>query len=104
MGHDVTVIATREEASTDLNDAAAKARAGDSLDLARRAGQVHQPAEDAGASHAVMAGQVKHTKIFAGGIVPDAKFLSVLMKLPFQQHRRPDRRRRGGAEATKGSS
>ena len=31
-----------------------------------------------------MAGQVKHTKIFAGGIVPDAKFLSVLMKLPFQ--------------------
>ena len=31
-----------------------------------------------------MAGQVKHTKIFAGGIVPDAKFLSVLMKLPFR--------------------
>jgi hypothetical protein len=31
-----------------------------------------------------MAGQVKHTKIFAGGIVPDAKFLSLLMKLPFQ--------------------
>ena len=35
-------------------------------------------------THAVMAGQVKHTKIFAGGIVPDAKFLSVLMKLPFR--------------------
>jgi DUF1009 family protein len=31
-----------------------------------------------------MAGQVKHTKIFAGGIVPDAKFLSLLMKLPFR--------------------
>ena len=31
-----------------------------------------------------MAGQVKHTKIFAGGIVPDAKFISVLMKLPFR--------------------
>ena len=40
--------------------------------------------KSAGASHAVMAGQVKHTKIFAGGIVPDAKFLSVLMKLPFR--------------------
>ena len=45
MGHDVTVIATKEEAFTDLNDAAAKARAADSLDFARRAGQVHQPAE-----------------------------------------------------------
>ena len=27
-------------------------------------------------THAVMAGQVKHTKIFAGGIVPDLTFLS----------------------------
>ena len=44
---------------------------------------MHHPTllKSAGASHAVMAGQVKHTKIFAGGIVPDSKFLSVLMKL-----------------------
>ncbi len=28
-----------------------------------------------------MAGQVKHTKIFAGGIVPDLTFLSVLKQL-----------------------
>ena len=41
MGHDVTVIATKEEAFTDLNDAAANAHARHSLDLARRAGQVH---------------------------------------------------------------
>jgi hypothetical protein len=40
--------------------------------------------KDAGVTHAVMAGQVKHTKIFAGGIVPDATFLSVLAKLPFR--------------------
>ena len=32
-------------------------------------------------THAVMAGQVKHTKIFAGGIVPDLTFLSVLRQL-----------------------
>jgi DUF1009 family protein len=31
-----------------------------------------------------MAGQVKHTKIFAGGIVPDMKFMSVLANLPFR--------------------
>ena len=38
--------------------------------------------KDAGVTHAVMAGQVKHTKIFAGGIVPDMKFMSLLTKLP----------------------
>jgi len=31
-----------------------------------------------------MAGQVKHTKIFAGGILPDATFLSVMARLPFR--------------------
>jgi UDP-2,3-diacylglucosamine hydrolase len=33
-------------------------------------------------THAVMAGQVKHTKIFAGGILPDLTFLSLLARLP----------------------
>ena len=84
MGHDVTVIATREEASTDLNDAAAKARAGIHWISLGELGKCIALLKNAGASHAVMAGQVKHTKIFAGGIVPDAKFLSVLMKLPFR--------------------
>ena len=37
--------------------------------------------KDAGVTHAVMAGQVKHTKIFAGGIIPDLTFLSVLKQL-----------------------
>src|SRR5687768_9113652 len=84
MGHDVTVIATREEASTDLNEAAAKARAAIHWISLGELGKCITLLKQAGASHAVMAGQVKHTKIFAGGIVPDAKFLSVLMKLPFR--------------------
>src|SRR5687767_5331829 len=84
MGHDVTVIATREEASTDLNEAAAKVRAAIHWISLGELGKCITLLKQSGASHAVMAGQVKHTKIFAGGIVPDAKFLSVLMKLPFQ--------------------
>jgi UDP-2,3-diacylglucosamine hydrolase len=84
MGHDVTVIAAREEASTDLNHAAASAHAGIHWISLGELGKCISLLKSAGASHAVMAGQVKHTKIFAGGIVPDAKFLSVLMKLPFR--------------------
>ena len=84
MGHDVTIIALKEETFKDLNDAATRAKVdihwisigelGTCLSLLKRA-QV---------THAVMAGQVKHTKIFAGGIVPDVTFLSVLRKLPFR--------------------
>ena len=84
MGHDVTVIATKEEAFADLNDAAAKARADIHWISIGELGRCITLLKSAGASHAVMAGQVKHTKIFSGGIVPDSKFLSVLVKLPFQ--------------------
>ena len=84
MGHDVTVIAAKEEAFPDLNDAAAKARAQIHWISLGELGKCISLLKDAGVSHAVMAGQVKHTKIFAGGIVPDAKFLSLLMKLPFR--------------------
>jgi DUF1009 family protein len=37
--------------------------------------------QEAGVTHAVLAGQVKHNKIFSGGIVPDMTFLSVLARL-----------------------
>jgi UDP-2,3-diacylglucosamine hydrolase len=37
--------------------------------------------QQAGVSRAVMAGQVKHTKIFAGGIVPDLMLLGVMKQL-----------------------
>ena len=84
MGHDVTVIATKEEAFADLNDAAAKAGADIHWISIGELGRCITLLKSAGASHAVMAGQVKHTKIFSGGIVPDSKFLSVLVKLPFQ--------------------
>jgi UDP-2,3-diacylglucosamine hydrolase len=84
MGHEVTVIATREEAFPDLNDAAARVRADIHWISLGELGKCITLLKNAGASHAVMAGQVKHTKIFAGGIVPDAKFLSLLMRLPFR--------------------
>jgi len=84
MGHDVTVIAAKEETFTDLNDAAARGRTPIHWISLGELGKCISLLKDAGVSHAVMAGQVKHTKIFAGGIVPDTKFLSVLMKLPFR--------------------
>jgi DUF1009 family protein len=84
MGHDVTVIAAREETFKDIDEAAAKARAAVHWISVGELGKCISLLKNAGVSHAVMAGQVKHTKIFAGGIVPDAKFLSILMKLPFR--------------------
>ncbi len=84
MGHDVTVIAAKEEASTDLNDAAAKAHSPIHWISLGELGKCISLMKDAGITQAVMAGQVKHTKIFAGGTLPDAKFRSVLMKLAFR--------------------
>jgi UDP-2,3-diacylglucosamine hydrolase len=84
MGHDVTVIAAREETFSDINEAAERARAAVHWLSLGELGRCIALLKDAGVSHAVMAGQVKHTKIFAGGIVPDAKFMSLLMKLPFK--------------------
>jgi DUF1009 family protein len=83
QGHDVTVIATREEAFTDLDEAARKAGAGIHWISLGQLGTCIRLLKEAGASHAVMAGQVKHTKIF-GGIVPDLTFMGVLARLPFQ--------------------
>ena len=71
MGHDVTVIAAREEAFADLNDAAAKAQAPIHWISLGELGTCIRLMKDAGITQAVMAGQVRHTKIFAGGIVPD---------------------------------
>src|SRR4029453_1476499 len=81
MGHDVTVIATKEEAFADLNQAAAGARAPIHWISIGELGKCIRLMKEAGITHAVMAGQVKHTKIFSGGIVPDLAFLSVLKQL-----------------------
>ena len=94
-GHDVTVIAIKEEAFPELaGDAAKPPAAALALGVARPARHVHQPpARSAGVTQAVMAGQVKHTKLFAD-IVPDMTLLGVLMRLKSQEHRRAHRRRR----------
>ena len=81
QGHEVTVIAAKEETFSELNEAAR-----------RHASQIHwiplgqlgkciDLLQKAGVTHAVMAGQVRHNRIFSGGIVPDMTFLSVLRQL-----------------------
>jgi UDP-2,3-diacylglucosamine hydrolase len=81
QGHDVTVIAAKEEAFPELNEAAARHRSPIHWISLGQLGTCISLLKGAGATHAVMAGQVKHTKIFAGGIVPDLTFLSLLTKL-----------------------
>lgn len=81
QGHDVTIIAAREETLPELNDAAA--RHGSSIHWISlgQLGTCVSLLQQAGVTHAVMAGQVKHTKIFSSGIVPDMLFLGVLKQL-----------------------
>jgi DUF1009 family protein len=79
-GHDVTVIAAREEAFSELTEAAARHHAAIHWISLGQLGKCISLLKESGATHAVMAGQVKHTKIF-GGIVPDLTFLSVLKEL-----------------------
>jgi DUF1009 family protein len=82
MGHDVTVIAASEEASPDLNQAAAAAGAAIHWISIGQLGKCITLLREAGVTQAVMAGQIQHTKLFAGGIRPDLTFMSLLLKLP----------------------
>jgi DUF1009 family protein len=84
MGHDVTIIAANEETSTELNEAAARAKADIHWISIGQLGKCVSLLKEAQVTHAVMAGQVKHTKIFAGSIIPDLTFLTVIRKLPFR--------------------
>jgi DUF1009 family protein len=81
QGHDVTIVAAREETFPELNDAAKRHAAAIHWISLGQLGKCITVLKAAGVSHAVMAGQVKHTKIFAGGIIPDLTFLSVLRQL-----------------------
>jgi hypothetical protein len=83
QGHEVTVIALKEETFKELEAAALIARVRCHWISIGQLGTCIRLLKEAGASHAVMAGQVTHTKIF-GNIVPDATFMKLLMKLPFQ--------------------
>jgi DUF1009 family protein len=82
MGYEVTIVAIKEEASQDLETAAATGLPPASvhwISLGQLGGWL-KILKTAGVSRAVMAGQVKHTKIF-GGIVPDLTALSILTRL-----------------------
>ncbi len=81
QGHEVTVIAAKEETFPELAVAAGRHGAPIHWISLGHLGKCVDLLKSAGATHAVMAGQVKHTKLFAGGIIPDMTFMSVLMKL-----------------------
>jgi DUF1009 family protein len=80
LGHDVTVVAIKEEAFPELEQAARDAGADLHWVSLGHLGRCIKILKAAGASQAVMAGQVKHVKIFSG-IVPDLTLLSVLRRL-----------------------
>src|SRR5258705_6816811 len=81
QGYDVTIVAAKEETFPELTDAAARHGSAIHWISLGHLGTCISVLRAAGVTHAVMAGQVKHTKIFAGGIVPDLAFLSVLKQL-----------------------
>ena len=80
LGHDVTVVAVKEEAFPELEGAARDAGADLHWVSLGHLGKCIKILKAAGASQALMAGQVKHARIFSG-IVPDLTLLSVLTKL-----------------------
>ena len=81
LGHEVTIVAVKEEAEADLADAAAR-QPGTDLHWVSlgQLGKCISLLKAAGVTQAVMAGQVKHVKIFSG-IMPDLTLLSVLTRL-----------------------
>ena len=89
LGHEVTVVAIKEEAFADLEEAAREGRRDAALGVARPLGKCIKLLKSAGVSQAVMAGQVRHVKIFSG-IVPDLTLLSVLTRLKARNTDAPD--------------
>jgi UDP-2,3-diacylglucosamine hydrolase len=80
-GHDVTVIALKDEAFPDLAAVAARPPAADLHWIGiGQLGKCISLLKEAGAAQAVMAGQVKHTKLFTD-IRPDLTALSLITKL-----------------------
>jgi DUF1009 family protein len=80
LGHDVTVVAVKEEAFPELEEAAREAGADLHWVSLGHLGRCINILKQAGIGRAVMAGQVKHVKIFSG-IVPDRALFSVLTRL-----------------------
>jgi len=70
-GHAVTIVAIREEAFVDLAEAAARPPAAELHWVSLgQLGKCIRILKAAGVTQAIMAGQVKHTRLFAD-IVPD---------------------------------
>jgi len=80
-GHDVTVVAAKEETFPELTEAAKRTGSEIHWVSLGQLGTCISLLKKAGVSHAVMAGQVKHTKIFSSGITPDWTMAKVLGKL-----------------------
>ena len=81
LGYDVTIIALKEEASTEIDEAAARApKAVVHWISIGQLGTFLKILKDASLTQAVMAGQVKHIKIF-GGFVPDLTAMSLLSRI-----------------------
>ncbi len=79
QGIEMTVIAIREEASPELEKAAKRLHWVSLGELSRTLELLHQE----GVTRAVMAGQVKHNKIFSS-IRPDWKLAKLLLSLPLK--------------------
>ena len=81
LGHEVTVVAIREEADVGF-ESFADGRAGIVIHWISlgQLGRCIAILKEAGVSRVLMAGQVKHTKLFSK-VVPDLTFFSVLKRL-----------------------
>src|SRR5580765_935461 len=77
QGHDVTIVAAKEEAFPELGDAAKRLGADIHWVSIAHLGKCISLLKDAGVTKAVMAGQVKHVKIFSG-LIPDWTMAKVL--------------------------
>lgn len=80
LGRDVTVVAVKEEAGADLEALARDRGAALHWVSLGQLGRCIEILQAAGCREAVMAGQVKHARLFAG-ITPDWTFMQVLMRL-----------------------
>src|SRR5580765_8250253 len=80
-GHDVTVVGLKDETFPELAELAARPPVADFHWISLgQLGKLISLLKDAGVTKAVMAGQVKHTRLFAD-IVPDFTLAGVLMRL-----------------------
>lgn len=80
MGYDVTIVAIQDEAGADFEAAAARHQSTLHWVSLGQLGKLLTVFRDADVTQAVMAGQVKHVKIFSG-VMPDMTLLSVITRL-----------------------